>query len=59
MKRRNKKKGSRIKEKIKLKKDRMMEIKKVVEKQETQDDEEKTAKSEKEAKRLVPQKFHQ
>ena len=37
----------------------MMEIKKVVEKQETQDDEEKTAKSEKEAKRLVPQKFHQ
>ena len=32
MKRRNKKKESRIKEKIKLKKDRMMEIKKVVEK---------------------------
>ena len=37
----------------------MMEIKKVVEKQETWDNEEKAAKSEKEAKKLVPQKFHQ
>ena len=37
----------------------MMEVKKVVEKWEIWDEEEEVAKSEEEAKRLVPEKFHQ
>ena len=36
----------------------MIEVKKVVEKQEIQDKEEEVAKSEEEAKKLVPQKFY-
>ena len=53
--------GKKREEKDKRKKQKrgkMMEIKKVAEKWEIWDDEEEVAKSEAEAKRLVPEKFH-
>ena len=45
--------------KKKQKKEKMVEVKKVVEKQEIWDEEEEAARLEAEAKRLVPEKFHQ
>ena len=50
-------KGGKIKEK-KPKKEKTMEVKKVVEEQKIWDEEKKVARSETEAKKLVPEKFH-
>jgi len=45
--------------KRKQKKGKMMEVKKVAEKWEIWDEEEEVARSEVEAKKLVPEKYHQ
>jgi len=44
--------------KRKLKRDKMMEVKRVAEEWEIWDEEEEAAKSEAEAKKLVPEQFH-
>jgi len=51
-------KGEERKKNKKLKGERMIEVKKVVEEWEIWDEEEAVAKSEEEAKKLVPQRFH-
>ena len=47
------------KEKRKQKKGKMVEVKRIAEEWEIWDEEEEAAKSEAEAKKLVPEKFHQ
>ena len=57
-KRKQRKKQKKKEKRKRQKKGKMVEVKRIVEEWEIWDDDEKTARSEVEAKRLVPEKFH-